>query len=150
MKHRHSILTLTAMTIALVVTVISGVAPMPTLDEPSYDLSWHRVAAGGETFSTGSDYQLGATIAQPEAGIMSGGEEGSEYLVAGGFWAGGAHVEPSIPGDFNGDGVVDVSDLFFLLSQWGDCADPNDCPADLNGDGTVDDADLQVLLNNWS
>jgi len=57
--------------------------------------------------------------------------------------------EPEIPGDLNGDGVVDGADLLILLSQWGVCGDPNDCPADLNGDGVVDGADLLILLGNW-
>jgi predicted outer membrane repeat protein len=56
---------------------------------------------------------------------------------------------PSIPGDLNGDGVVDGADLLILLAAWGKCADPDDCPADLNDDGTVDGADLLILLANW-
>jgi len=28
---------------------------------------------------------------------------------------------PSIPGDFDGDGTVDVPDLLFLLAAWGPC-----------------------------
>ncbi len=54
-----------------------------------------------------------------------------------------------IPGDINGDGVVDSSDLLILLSAWGECADPDDCPADINGDGVVDASDLLILLSNW-
>lgn len=53
------------------------------------------------------------------------------------------------PGDFTGDGVVDVLDLLFLLSSWGTCPDPEHCPADLNGDCTVDVIDLLVVLANW-
>lgn len=54
-----------------------------------------------------------------------------------------------IPGDLNGDGVVDVSDLLVLLGAWGPCPRGNECPADLNDDGTVDVFDLLVLLANW-
>jgi hypothetical protein len=54
-----------------------------------------------------------------------------------------------IPGDLNGDGVVDGADLLILLSAWGTCADPDDCPADLNDDGVVDGADLLILLSIW-
>ncbi|HNH47632.1 MAG TPA: GC-type dockerin domain-anchored protein [Myxococcota bacterium] len=49
------------------------------------------------------------------------------------------------PGDSNGDGAVDATDLALLLGAWGS-ADPG---ADLNGDGSVDAADLAVLLGNW-
>jgi len=51
-----------------------------------------------------------------------------------------------IPGDLNGDGVVDGADLGELLSQWGPCVG---CSADLNGDGVVDGVDLGILLSNW-
>jgi len=51
--------------------------------------------------------------------------------------------------DLNCDGVVDGADLLALLSQWGDCADPDDCPADLTQDGTINGADLLELLSNW-
>lgn len=55
--------------------------------------------------------------------------------------------EPTIPGDLNGDGVVDGADLGILLSSWGPC---EHCAADLNGDGVVDGADLGVLLSAWT
>jgi len=58
-------------------------------------------------------------------------------------------VEPSVPGDLNGDSIVNGADLLILLSAWGVCADPNDCPGDLNEDGFVNGADLLVLLSNW-
>jgi len=54
------------------------------------------------------------------------------------------------PGDLNGDGVVDGADLLILLSDWGECGQPEECPADLNGDGFVNGADLLELLGNWS
>ena len=46
------------------------------------DLSWWTVDGGGQTFSTGGDFQLGATIAQPDAGALRGGD----FILAGGFW----------------------------------------------------------------
>ncbi len=55
----------------------------------------------------------------------------------------------AMPGDLNGDGVVDVSDLLILLGAWGDCPDSGSCPEDINGDGTVDVSDLLILLGNW-
>lgn len=54
-----------------------------------------------------------------------------------------------VPGDLNGDNVVDGIDLLILLSNWGDCPPLGDCPADLNNDGSVDGLDLLIMLSNW-
>lgn len=51
----------------------------------SYDLSWHTVNGGGAS-SRGGPYVLAATIGQPDAGAMSGGE----FALQGGFWAAGS------------------------------------------------------------
>ena len=58
-------------------------------------------------------------------------------------------LQPQVPGDLTGDGVVDVSDLLALLSAWGPCPRGNACAADLTGDGVIDVSDLLLLLSNW-
>jgi len=60
-----------------------------------------------------------------------------------------APKSPCISADLNCDGVVNVSDLLILLSQWGLCPPSGDCPADLNDDGVVNVSDLLILLSNW-
>jgi hypothetical protein len=57
----------------------------------------------------------------------------------------------SIPGDINGDGVVDSTDQGILGMAWGSIiGEPNYVPeADLNGDGVVDSIDLGVVGVNW-
>ncbi len=54
-------------------------------------------------------------------------------------------VEP-ILGDVNGDGVVDVTDLLLMISDWGSCAD---CPSDVNNDGYVNVTDILIAIGNW-
>ena len=49
-------------------------------------------------------------------------------------------------GDFNLDGVVNVTDLLSLLGAWGICPG---CVEDTNGDGSVNVTDLLTLLANW-
>ena len=61
---------------------------------------------------------------------------------------------PECPADVNGDGKVNIDDLFEILGHWGTCADPNDCPWDLGGpygspDGKVNIDDLFVILGAW-
>jgi hypothetical protein len=52
----------------------------------------------------------------------------------------------AVAGDFDGDGVIDASDLATLLSEWGSC---EGCTSDLDGNGIIDAADLATLLSNW-
>lgn len=56
-----------------------------------------------------------------------------------------AALNPSLPGDLNGDNTVDASDLSILLSDFG----TSNAAADINGDGTVDVLDLSILLSNY-
>jgi hypothetical protein len=56
---------------------------------------------------------------------------------------------PNVPGDVDGDGVVNVADLLTLLASWGACDGPP-CPADFDNNGTVNVADLLTVLANWS
>jgi hypothetical protein len=53
----------------------------------------------------------------------------------------------SVPGDVDGDGIVDFGDLLAVLAAWGPCTG---CPEDLDGSGAVDFADLLLVLANWS
>jgi hypothetical protein len=56
-----------------------------------------------------------------------------------------------IPGDVNGDGVVDIDDLFEVVSAWGSCPDlPAPCPADVTLDGEVNVDDLFLVVTNWT
>lgn len=52
---------------------------------------------------------------------------------------------PAVPGDLNGDGVVNGADLGILLQQWGGPGS-----ADFDGDGVVGGSDLGTLLSLWT
>jgi len=47
------------------------------------DLTWNSIDGGGAMFSTGGGYELGGTIGQPDAGVLSAGS----YTLLGGFWS---------------------------------------------------------------
>ena len=50
------------------------------------------------------------------------------------------------PGDLNGDGAVNGTDLALLLSVWG----TSDPVADIDGNGTVGGSDLTIVLSGWT
>jgi hypothetical protein len=56
-----------------------------------------------------------------------------------------------VPGDVDGDGVVDVVDLLYLVEAFGTAAgDPlYNAACDFSGDGAVDVVDLLILVENW-
>jgi hypothetical protein len=59
-----------------------------------------------------------------------------------------AGLPASCPGDLNGDGRTDLTDLGILLADFG-CPQPGPCVGDLDGDGDTDLADLGILLADF-
>jgi hypothetical protein len=103
-------------------------------------LNWFTTAGGGgATFSTGGDFSLGATLGQPAAETLTGGD----FTLHGGFWA-GAHV-CGCPTDVNDDAKSDGRDIgsfISCLTSVGGCS----C-ADLNADTLVDVSDIQAFVD---
>ena len=62
-------------------------------------------------------------------------------------------LTPDIPGDANGDGKVDGSDVTILAGNWqkgvGDGLTASWEDGDFNGDGKVDGSDVTILAGNW-
>ena len=56
-------------------------------------------------------------------------------------------IEPVV--DFNGDGIVEIGDLLFLIESWGQDDPTTDIGPAPWGDGIVDVADLEVLMSYW-
>jgi hypothetical protein len=75
--------------IALLLFLTSSL-PVVSQSGGDYELGWWTVDSGGHTFSTGGGYQLGGTIGQSDAGLLTGGG----FTLGGGFWRGGAVVSP--------------------------------------------------------
>ena len=77
---------------------------------------------------------------EPDQGLGSKGGEATERS---------AEV-PCSSSDLDCDGDVDVDDLLTLLSNYGECADPENCPGDTDADGDVDVDDLLALLSEYN
>jgi len=55
-------------------------------------------------------------------------------------------ITVTIPGDLNGDGVVNLKDLGMITSNWLKTIPAN---ADVNGDGIINLRDLGYVTSNW-
>lgn len=108
-----------------------------------YDLTWSTVDGGGQMFSTGGGYEMGATIGQADANSFAAPLAGSGYELTGGFWPAAA-VACACPGDMNADTKKNAKDiqLFVTCYVWGGgCS----C-ADLDGSSTVTPADVTLFV----
>lgn len=154
--------------------------PFPTADitevsfwvmQPGGDDAGTTGYAGWFRYQDGSSEQVGTTFTPgglPEWTLvnMTAYLDPAKNLVAFGVWgySGGGPAEDrtylddvrimgeqGCPGDIDGDGDTDHSDLGELLSAW--CTHPGDPDwnpdADLDGDGHVGHGDLGILLADW-
>ncbi|MCL2640609.1 MAG: dockerin type I domain-containing protein [Phycisphaerales bacterium] len=102
----------------------------------------YRLAAGSPAIDKGSNALIPSGITTDLDGkprIING-------IVDIGAYEYGS-VPARLPGDANGDGIVDLADLTILARNW---KKPGDwATGDFNGDGFVDLADLTILARNW-
>ena len=131
--------------ITIAISVAALLLSAATARAQSFDLSWHTIDGGGATFSTGGIFEIGGSIGQPDAGVLTGGV----FQVSGGFWAGGAVDPCSLPGDLDNDRDVDLTDLATLLANFGTQSGGTPADGDVDGDTDVDLSDLSSLLANF-
>ncbi len=109
----------------------------------------HLAAWDGAQWSNafgGVNQKVGAMTVVDSETLLIGGA----FSTAGGVGANSVAIRtgcaaPSIPGDLNGDGVVDTADLGVLILNFGTM----NAVADVNQDGIVDTADLGILIANF-
>lgn len=66
---------------------------------------------------------------------MLGGDRTIAFVVS----------DPAVPGDLDGDGLVNATDLSILLGAWGSSG-----LGDLDRDGAVNASGLALLLGAWT
>jgi hypothetical protein len=54
----------------------------------------------------------------------------------------------AVPGDVNGDGIVNYRDIVEVIENWGD---PVSCPmCDVDRDGNVGYSDISFIVEHWT
>jgi probable HAF family extracellular repeat protein len=108
----------------------------------------------GFLYSGGTTFDINSLIA-PNSGWTieyASGINNFGWIAAGGYNGDGrTHallLKPALPGDANLDGVVDISDLTRVLTNY-DKTGMAWAQGDFDGSGTVDIADLSALLTNF-
>lgn len=84
--------------------------------------------------------------------IDQDGSVGASDIAA--FLVAAARDGTDTTGDCDGDGIVDLEEIFYGaadadLNGIPDACESTPCPADFDGSGTVNAADLATLLNSW-
>ena len=108
----------------------------PTAPPLTTDAAWYRARPDALGY-------------QAEAWVMSGYQDGMGYdtgVPAVSALGTPGHPQASLMGDVNGDGIVNILDLVFVASHFGEAEATN---ADLNGDGEVNIQDLVMVANGF-
>ena len=139
----------------------------PIIDDQTHSLGWYRLSAEVSVIND-TQLQIVVTVHDP-AGLEVGGATyvdtgtrayigpGQIGLTNAGLWGIGARYDNfsyeveagDIPGDTNGDGAVDVSDLGILSGNYGTVGTADWEDGDFTGEGDVDVSDLGILSGNY-
>ncbi len=111
-------------------TVILTLALAPALLAQDFNISWHTIDGGGEMFCNGGNFELSGTIAQPDAGTLTGGDS-----------------PPCDPCHMNCDGDINALDIENFIDLLFNGATPcAPCTGDTNADGNIDALDIEPFL----
>ena len=123
--------------VALILAVVNAASP-----DSFYQLNRFSINAAGAIDDSSASYRLGLSLGEPVVGTASS----ASYQTGTGFWG-----EPCLfkRGDANGDGVIDVGDVVYIINYLyrnGDPPSPMEA-GDANCDGIVNVGDVVYLIN---
>lgn len=114
-------------------------------------IKWQVVSSGANIGGTPITYQLGRTDGNEMSGTIGqvgvGSGSSPSFSMNSGFWQ--EFLQGYIRGDVNGDGVIDIADIVYLLNYLF-FGGPEPAPlwvGDADCDGLVDIDDIVYLLN---
>ena len=101
----------------------------------------------GQTYVNGTPFSFDGVNVTLDSIQFFGSSDAQIYLDDV-FWDPQAVFVPPIPGDFNGDGVVDSGDLPFWEAGYGLQSGAGPSDGDANGDGVVGGDDFLIWQQN--
>ena len=130
-------------------TTINGITPtfsFSATDDLSGINNYQVSIDGGSFTNASSPYTTGAqSQGDHTVTVRAIDRAGNTREVSANFTISNLCLVRKIKADFNCDGVVNISDLSILASNWQKAA----TAADANGDNTVNISDLSILASNW-
>jgi hypothetical protein len=119
-------------------------AALEEVDRAGESIDWEVVSAGG-TSAASENYQLAGTSGQTAVG--SGSSE--NYGVAQGYWQSFESGPAYVCGDADGNDVVNVSDIVWMINFVFGTGDPPDplAAGDVDCNGSVNVSDIVCLIN---
>lgn len=124
---------------------IQNIAPKEKATPAVYDVDWTSINGGGELASTSTNYKIRASTAQS----VIGESQSTNYKMGIGFWFGPGLYCTSRPGDANGVGGINLTDVIYMVNhvfKSGPQPVPK-CRGDANGNGIVNLTDIIYLVN---
>ena len=123
------------------------------MSSDNYAISTSVLSGGGAPMSSDS-YQSNSTVGQSSPLMDPANPPWStNYGLYPGFWYTLETAVPQndCPGDFDGDGDVDGSDLATFAADFGrtDCNTGDPCEGDFDGDNDVDGSDLATFATDF-
>jgi hypothetical protein len=130
---------------ALILASVSALAEDTKDPVTGEEINWQVISGGGENNGLSSNYGLAGTVGQ----VATGGGSSESFQLQHGFWQVFAGGTDYVCGDADGNEVVNVSDIVWMINfVFGDGPPPEPMAAgDVDCNGSVNVSDIVFLIN---